>query len=129
MPTDRSSQIRVLVVEDQVFLADDLAETLEEAGMQVVGPIGRLNPALELARDANIDAAILDINLGDDERVFPLADLLAERGVPFMFVTGYEEDVIPARHRNRPRLGKPVTHDALLRALDRVVDSRDGVSN
>ena len=66
------------------------------------------------------DCALLDINLNGD-MVFPVADVLAERAVPFVFLTGYGQDVIPARHANVPRYEKPFKHAALMQGLSHVL--------
>ena len=100
------SGITVLVVEDMALLADLLAEELESAGCRVVGPAARLNQGLALAGTADLDGALLDVNLGG-ENCFPIADALAARGVPFVFLTGYGTTMLPASYRDVPCLAKP----------------------
>src|SRR3712207_9551920 len=96
MPEEILRGKRVLVVEDDYFLAEDMRTDLERAGAEVVGPIPRLKQALDLlARGERLDGTVLDINLAG-EMVYPLADALRERGVPFVFATGYEEKNIPS---------------------------------
>ena len=75
-------------------------------------------PALELVVAGGIDAAVLDVNLRGGERSWPVADALAERGVPFLFATGGSEDGIAERYRDRPTLAKPFTMDSVAKALD-----------
>lgn len=88
---------RVLVVEDEFLIADELRGELAGARAQVLGPIGHLEGAIALARaEGAIDAAVLDLNLGGVE-VFRLADLLIERGVPVVFSTGYDAASLPPR--------------------------------
>lgn len=101
---------RVLVVEDEMLLALDLEEGLNDAGCDVVGPAGNLRTALALARSETIDAAILDVNLGG-ESVFPVAQALAARRVPFLFATAYAgaDELYPGDVRQAPRLAKPYT--------------------
>jgi CheY-like chemotaxis protein len=104
--------VSILVVEDEFLLAEAMADALIALGVQVVGPVGDLAAALALASAAKIDGAVLDINLRG-EMVFPLADALAERGVPYIFATGYEQDSIPERFRAAPTVSKPVDVQAL----------------
>jgi DNA-binding response OmpR family regulator len=104
--------VRILVVEDEYMLADALADGLTALGVQVVGPVGRLDEALALTAASELDGAILDINLGG-EAVFPLADALAAREVPYVFATGYGRESIPKPYREHPILSKPVDVAAL----------------
>lgn len=98
---------RILIVEDEYFLADDLSQALSDAGAHVLGPIPNVDDARSfIAGEARIDAAILDINL-HGEMVFPIADVLAERGVPFAFTTGYDQSAVPERFAQVPRIEKP----------------------
>lgn len=97
---------RILVAEDDFYLANDAERVLRAAGARVVGPAPRSPEALEaLGREA-IDAAVVDINLGDGP-TFELADALMAAGVPFVFVTGYDEVQIPARLAGVEILQKP----------------------
>ena len=84
--------------------------------MHGFGPFARVKHALEAARNEPLDAALLDIHLAG-EPVFPVADLLAERGVPFAFVTGYNKDVLPPPYRDRPLLQKPFWPQTVLAML------------
>jgi CheY-like chemotaxis protein len=108
---------RVLVLEDEYFIADDIARTLEQAGAQVVGPFTRHADALNaLEREHPLDFAVLDINL-QGEISFVVADALKERHVPFVFATGYGQPAIPASHQQVPRWEKPFEPEALTEAL------------
>lgn len=107
---------RVLVVEDEALIALDLETTLRRHGCEVVGPVGTVGEGCRLAAAGRIDAAVLDINLGR-EPVFPVADALAAAAVPFLFVTGYDAGVLPARHRHRPVALKPYRVRKLIDAL------------
>ena len=99
---------RVLVAEDEYLLAEDLREELERAGALVLGPVPTVREALELlAAEPAPDMAILDINLGG-EMVYPVADALRARGIPFIFATGYEPWSIPEAYKDVPRAEKPV---------------------
>ncbi|QND66650.1 response regulator [Mesorhizobium loti] len=81
-------RLRVLVVEDEALVAMLIEDMLLELGYEVLGPAMRLGPALEMARDEIFDLAVLDVNLAN-EQSFPVAQLLQERGIPFVFATGY----------------------------------------
>ena len=117
-PMQPLSGRRILVVEDEFFLADDLARSLTRLGGEVVGPVPTREQALGLlSGPERIDLAVLDINLRG-ESAFPIADALAERGVPFLFATGYGQASVPERFRHRrPHWEKPFDPDDLARAL------------
>src|SRR3712207_954447 len=86
---------RVLVVEDEYFIADDIARALRKLGAEVVGPLASRDEALDaFSSGQSIDAAVLDINLRGDA-VYPVADALRGRKVPFVFATGYDPATIP----------------------------------
>ncbi|MGK2912443.1 MAG: response regulator [Sphingobium sp.] len=107
------SQARILVVEDEYFLASDLAEAIGTAGATVVGPTGRLGDARELARKHAIDMAVLDVNLRG-EMVFDLLDELIGRDVPVILATGYGRAGLPERYRACHLVEKPYKIPALL---------------
>jgi CheY-like chemotaxis protein len=107
---------RVLVVEDEYFLADDLVSVLRDTGLEVVGPVGTLDAAERLVAEERIDCAILDINLRG-QMAFPVADRLGEAGIPFIFATGYSRAAVPERFRDVPHIEKPFEPARLLRAL------------
>ncbi len=115
--------MRVLVVEDEPLIAMDLGSALRGAGCEVVGPVSRLDRALRHVDEGGLDAAVLDINLGG-ETVFALADVLALRDVPFVFLTGYDRSALPERLRDRPLSGKPFSSRSLLALLERTVAPR-----
>ena len=103
---------RVLLVEDEALVAMMIAETLGEFGFRVIGPLATASDALAAARDSHVDAAVLDINLGDG-LVYTVADILGNRGVPFVFVTGYDADSVDPRFSGVPILQKPIERDML----------------
>jgi PAS domain S-box-containing protein len=106
---------RILVVEDEALVAMELADSLTELGFTVIGPFTNLAEAKQALERGEIDAAVLDVNLGG-EPIYPLAAILAARNKPFVFVTGYDSDSIDMRFKNAPVLQKPI-EQALLRRL------------
>jgi PAS domain S-box-containing protein len=112
----RADKPRVLLVEDEALVAMMIQETLAEFGFQVIGPISTASEALASARDSPLDAAVLDINLGDG-MVYTVAEILHKRGVPFVFVTGYDADSVDARFAGVPVLQKPIERDMLQRVF------------
>jgi CheY-like chemotaxis protein len=114
--------IRVLVVEDEYFVAILIEEILESAGCIVRGPIPRLPEALDAVVHNDYDAAVLDVNLAG-ERINPVADALSERNVPFLFVTGYGASALPSEYAKRPHVCKPFRMNELICALSSVLNS------
>ena len=113
-------RLRILVVEDEMLVAMNIEDMLLELGHEVAGLTSRLGPALALARESRFDAAMLDVNLAG-EPSFAVADLLIERGVPFLFATGYGRQGIDERYRDYPLLQKPFRTEELGKALAAIV--------
>jgi CheY-like chemotaxis protein len=110
--------LRVLVVEDQYIIAEDLSQILTDWGCTVLGPAASVGSALEIVEAEELDGAILDVNLGNDELSFPVAAALQQRQIPFVFVTGYAmADVFPPEYEAIPKLSKPVRADLLAAAV------------
>jgi CheY-like chemotaxis protein len=114
---------RVLVVEDEYLVRLMLADLLGELGYEVIALAANVQEAQQHAEKAQIDLALLDVNLGG-EKVFPVADVLTRRGLPFCFVTGYGTAGISAAHNSRPVLQKPFQKDDLARTLRDLVRER-----
>jgi CheY-like chemotaxis protein len=109
--------LRILVVEDEYFLADDVRDALTDAGAEVLGPVPSIEDATALIeQEAHIDAAVLDVNLRGD-MVFPVADALRARGVPFAFATGYDRWALPERFADAVRVEKPLQARNIASAL------------
>jgi CheY-like chemotaxis protein len=115
---------RVLVVEDELMIRMLLQDMLVELGYTLAGEAGRINEALVLAKQGEFDLAILDVNL-NGEPISPVADILAERGVPFVFATGYGQHGVPGPHRKTPTLQKPFQADALAQAIQAATTRTD----
>ncbi|OPH81482.1 response regulator [Nitrobacter vulgaris] len=99
---------RVLVVEDETLIAILVEEILAEMGCQIVGPIAKLETALQTARDGGFDIAILDVTIRGG-KVYPVAEELIARGVPFILASGYGDWALPPALREKRRLTKPFT--------------------
>ncbi|WP_244530409.1 response regulator [Rhizobium sp. NFR07] len=106
----------MLIVEDEYFLADETRRKLERLGATVVGPAGSVEDALRLIASSKIDGAILDVHLGD-EFVFPVAEELDGADIPFVFATGYNPSVIPARFSGYALCEKPTELGKIAAAL------------
>jgi DNA-binding NarL/FixJ family response regulator len=106
----------VLLVEDKMIVALHIENMLRAAGCEIVGPVGTLQVAITLAHEEPLDAAVLDVDL-DGEKVYPAAEQLQIRGIPFIFSTGYGESTLPEKWRDHPRLGKPFGREALEQLL------------
>ena len=108
--------LRVLVVEDEMMVSMLIEDMLSDLGCTVIGPASRLDEAMELARADGLDCAVLDVNLGG-QPIFPLADLLREKGRPFAFATGYGDAGLREEDRGSPVLQKPFREGDLARVL------------
>lgn len=112
----------VLIVEDEYLIATSLAEELADEGALILGPAPSVQRALALIADAgHLDLAVLDVNLRGED-VYPVADVLSARGIPFVLVTGYDRHAIPAQYRQGTVLEKPIEVDAVTAALRRLLD-------
>lgn len=111
---------RVLVLEDDYYLASDAAHAVTDAGATVVGPFANERSALEAIAGISPTAAVLDVNLGSGPS-FEAARVLVRRGIPFVFMTGYDDEIIPGEFAGIVRLCKPVEPDRLLKCLRSVV--------
>lgn len=108
--------LRILVVEDEILVAMILEEMLRDLGCEVIGPKGSVSSALEAIEQQNFDAVILDVNL-KGERAEPVANALADHGIPFIFASGYSRPDLPARFASRPFLRKPYESATLAEIL------------
>ncbi len=118
------NECRILVVEDEYLLADELRAGLMDAGAVVIGPVGALEDALTLIEsEPTIDGAILDTNL-QGQMVFSAADQLEARQVPYLFTTGYDASVIPARFKHVARCEKPIRIAKVIEATGRIIHVR-----
>jgi CheY-like chemotaxis protein len=112
---------RLLMVEDEFLVGMMVKKNLEGLGATVVGPYARLAEGIAAAKAGRLDGALLDFNLGG-KLAEPLADLLIARGVPFVFITGYQRDSIDRRYANIPILQKPIEAATLEHVLTSLLD-------
>jgi len=108
--------LRVLVVEDEWLIAEYLADLLTDLGYQVVGPVPTVKLGIEVLAENAIDCAVLDVTLGQ-HKSFPLADILIDLGLPFVFLTGYVNRDLPKPYNGYEILNKPVARDRLQFAM------------
>jgi len=114
---------RILVVEDESLIRMLLEDMLTDLGHEVAATASSVSAAKELAATGGFDAAILDVNL-EGEEVFPVAEILAGRNLPFVFASGYGQTMLPDRFRDRPTLQKPFQGSQLEDAINRILASR-----
>ena len=120
-----SKPTSILIVEDEALVAMVVSDAVTELGYQVVGPFSRPPDAIAAVQDGDIGAAILDINLAGT-LVYPVADELTSRGIPFVFVTGYGIESVDKRFADIPVLQKPIERETLQRIfIDRKIGLAD----
>ena len=112
--------LRILVVEDDPTVAQFVSATLEDARAIVVGPCRSVLAAQAMLDAGPVDAALLDVNVADGE-VFPVAERLATQGVPFLLLSGYGADAVPADRPGWRALAKPFRMQELVETLARQV--------
>jgi CheY-like chemotaxis protein len=108
--------VRLLIVEDEYFLAQDLADHFQSLGVKVLGPAGTVADALDILKSQEVEGAVLDVNLRG-ERVYPVADVLLQKDVPFVFASGYGAELEPDAYTGVPRCIKPVDFALLTKTL------------
>jgi len=115
--------LNILLVEDEALIAIDVGQLLADTECRVIGPCRDVVDALHAIENEHIDCGILDIRLGAEHSLH-LADMLVARNVPFIWMSGYDAQILPAQHRNRPFLCKPFAADELFDALAAALASR-----
>jgi len=114
---------RILIVEDEPLIGIMLTDILESVGCVVLGPAYDVRQAMNYLDIDRIDCAVLDVNLGAGQTSAPIADALEERKIPFMFATGYGEDALRMKDRERYRVDKPYDDDQVYLALKKCIAS------
>ena len=107
---------RILVVEDWWVVAEELRARLERLKCVVVGPVPSLQKGVLLAENEELDGAILDVDL-NGHRVYPIADVLLRRGIPFIFATGFDSPHVSSHYKDIPQLRKPYSFEELEAAV------------
>ncbi|WP_439925512.1 response regulator [Nitrobacter sp. JJSN] len=115
----------VFLVEDEVMIRMMVADMLEELGYSIAAEAGEIEQALTLARTANFDIAILDVNV-NGKLISPVAEVIEARNRPFIFATGYGTQGLPPEYRNRPALQKPFQMEGLAAMIERTL--KDGAA-
>jgi len=123
-----SKSIRVFVVEDEALIRMMVVEMLEELGHTIAAEAGHLDKAAELARSIDFDLALLDVNV-DGKLITPVANLVAARGLPIIFATGYGAVGLPEEFRGHATLAKPFELSALRATIDAVTACAPQASN
>ena len=113
-----SGRKRILIVEDEVMLAIDLASILEEAGFEAIGPARSVKQALMLIDGVGCEAAVVDVNLGS-ETAEEIAERLVKRGTPFVTISGYGHEQLPTAFKHAPLISKPIQPQRLVDELGR----------
>lgn len=108
---------RILIVEDEPLIAMMFEDFLDALDYDCAGPCDTVASGMSVVAGGGLYGAILDLNLSGGETSAPIADALADAGVPFVFATGGSGEGIPDRHRDRPNLDKPFTIDEVKKAL------------
>lgn len=121
MPDHTLEGTEVLLVEDEPLIGFDIMLTLTDAGARVIGPLATLAETLATIATANPAVAILDVRLGHEE-VFPAAEALAAKGIPFVFHTGHADAQTLARWAGRPVIRKPAAPGALIHAVRQLIE-------
>ena len=117
------TDLRVLVVEDEMLVSLLIEEVLTDSKCIIVGPYDRVPAALEAARTLALDAAVLDVNLAGT-KVYPVAEMLSSRGIPFLLLSGYGSGAAPIEHPSWPVCSKPFKVEELTAMLAKQIAAR-----
>ena len=118
---EQLNHFRVLVVEDNYLIAEDVAEVLREVGIYVVGPVGKFQEACHIVQDTPLDCAVLDINIVGGT-AFPLIDVLIQSNVPVLLMTGYDQEELPVKYRSLPLIQKPLLQGDVVGAFKKLFE-------
>jgi CheY-like chemotaxis protein len=111
------SRLTVLIAEDNLIPALEIEDIVRDLGCQVVGPVGKLSEVMKLIETTQFDAALLDVELKNGEKVYPAADLLRSRGIPFAFFTAYDREVLGPKYADDIVVEKPFLRADLEKCL------------
>jgi two-component SAPR family response regulator len=119
-----STTLTVLIVEDNLIPALEIEDIIRELGCEVVGPVGKLSEVMKLIETTPLDAALLDVDLKNGEKVYPAADLLGARGIPFAFFTAYDREVLGPKYAGEIVLEKPFLRTELEKCVLNWMDAK-----
>jgi CheY-like chemotaxis protein len=123
MTMPAASKGSVLLVEDETMIRMLVADMLADLGYDIAAEAGDVEQAMKLARSANYDLAILDVNV-NGKLISPVAEVVAARKLPFVFATGYGAEGLPEQYRQHPALQKPFRLEALKQAIDAALQTK-----
>jgi CheY-like chemotaxis protein len=123
MTMPAASKGSVLLVEDETMIRMLVADMLADLGYDIAAEAGDVEQAMKLARSANYDLAILDVNV-NGKLISPVAEVVAARKLPFVFATGYGAEGLPEQYRQHPALQKPFRLEALKQAIDAALQNK-----
>ena len=107
------SRLTILMAEDNLFPAIEIEDIVRELGCRVIGPVAKLPELMELIETTDFDVALLDVELKGGEKVYPAADLLRKRGIPFAFFTAYDREVLGPKYARDRVIEKPFSRSEL----------------
>lgn len=119
----RQDPKKIFIVDDETIVAFEMADALTDLGFEVVGPSTHLKQALDVAEQADIDIACLDVNLGGGKTSEPIAKILTERNIPYVYITAYDADQIAFVEPDDQVIRKPISIADLRKALEGVANS------
>ncbi len=122
-PAARLGGKRVLIIEDEYLIAEDMRTAISALGAEVIGPFSDVGDARAFAISLDLDLALVDINVRDG-RSFPLIDVLLEQEVPILLVTGYAREALPQQYQTIPILTKPAPEDTIASACTALLQKR-----
>jgi len=112
-----STPKKIFIVDDEALIAFEMADALEDLGFEVVGPSTHLKDAIDVAAEEDFDVACLDVNLGRGDTSEPIARILTERGIPYVYITAYEANQIAFAAPEDRVIRKPISIADLQKAL------------
>jgi CheY-like chemotaxis protein len=122
------STLTVLIAEDNLIPALEIEDIVRELGCEVVGPVGKLSEVMKLIETTQFDVALLDVELKNGEKVYPAADLLRSRGIPFAFFTAYDREVLGPKYAKETVVEKPFLRADLEKCLMEWVRAKQAIS-
>lgn len=124
-----ASTLTVLIAEDNLIPALEIEDIIRELGCDVVGPVGKLSELMKLIETTQFDAALLDVELKNGEKVYPAADLLRVRGIPFAFFTAYDREVLGPKYASEIVVEKPFLRAELEKRVTDWMDAKRAKSD